>query len=89
MLQAEADGKLGARYAYLYSSVDALTLADVRLLLQQYKELVLQYEAVSMVGSLKSCNANGGLLLIVKAASLSVAICQGVLVPITTARSNI
>ena len=39
------------RYPFLYSNVDALTLADVRRLLTSYKELVLKYEATVQVGS--------------------------------------
>ena len=37
------------RYPFLYSNVDALTLADVRQLLVLYKELVLKYEATAQV----------------------------------------
>ena len=39
------------RYPFLYSNVDALTLADVRQLLVLYKELVLKYEATAQVRS--------------------------------------
>lgn len=47
------------RYPLLYASLDALTLADVRGLLVQYKELVLKYEALAMVSPMHvgSCPA--------------------------------
>lgn len=34
---------LFARYPYVHASFDSLTMADVRLLLQQYKQLVLRF----------------------------------------------
>jgi hypothetical protein len=49
VLQAEASGELQGRHQFLYATVDSLTVADVRVLLGQYKELVLKYEALAMV----------------------------------------
>ena len=37
------------RYPFLYANLEALTVADVRRLLVDYKELVLKYEATTQV----------------------------------------
>ena len=40
---------LQVRYPFLYANLEALTVADVRRLLVDYKELVLKYEATTQV----------------------------------------
>ena len=40
---------LQVRYPFLYANLEALTVADVRRLLVDYKELVLKYEAATQV----------------------------------------
>ncbi len=48
VIEAEASGQLQARHPFLYSAPPDLRLADVAALLQQYKELALRYEALSL-----------------------------------------
>ncbi|KAF5828141.1 hypothetical protein DUNSADRAFT_18125 [Dunaliella salina] len=47
LLAADAAGELQECYPLFHASVDALTLADVKQLLDQYKELVIKYECLA------------------------------------------
>ncbi|KFM23363.1 Vacuolar protein sorting-associated protein 9A [Auxenochlorella protothecoides] len=47
VLRAEAAGQLQPRYPFMYASAADLSLADVDSILAGYKQLVLQYEALS------------------------------------------
>jgi hypothetical protein len=38
-------------YPLLYASVDALTMGDVKRLLDQYKELVIKHESLKLVSA--------------------------------------
>ncbi|KAL6779135.1 VPS9 [Auxenochlorella protothecoides x Auxenochlorella symbiontica] len=47
VLRAEAAGQLQPKYPFMYASAADLSLADVASILAGYKQLVLQYEALS------------------------------------------
>ncbi len=49
VLRAESAGELRARYRWLYTTTESLTVRDVSQLLAAYKEVVLKYEVLAQV----------------------------------------
>ena len=49
VLAEEAEGRLQARHPWVYAAAEDLTAADVRGLLASYRDVVLKYEALSLV----------------------------------------
>lgn len=58
VVEAEAQGVLQSSYPYLYAVPGSLRIGDVAVVLQQYKEIVLRYEALSR--AIEHRHATGG-----------------------------
>jgi hypothetical protein len=62
VLEEEAEGRLQQRHPWIYAAAEDLTIADVRSLLAEYRDLVLKYEAVTL-SIQQQVNQNSGMRL--------------------------